>query len=138
MSRRAKVRLVSALMVAGAGCASNAERSEPSAELRLHAAAQGLCDAETLARDGDVAGARNAFVNRSHSYLHELAAEITDRDPAAAAALLEAKQRVEATLGDTSDTARLAQLVAELLEAMDVAATAAGLGDPTCRNEEAA
>jgi hypothetical protein len=132
MRRRAELRVLSALMVAGAGCASNAVRSQSPAEIRLQEAVQGLCRAEALAREGDVPGARAAFVNRSHTYLHELAADVTDRDPAAAAALLEAKQRVEAALGDPTDGARLAELVADLLDTVDAAAGAAGLAETRC------
>lgn len=135
MKRATELSVLSALMVAGVGCAEEAPQRP--ADTQLQEAVHGLCQAEALARDGDVAGARAAFLNRSHTYLHELAADVTARDPAAVAALLEAKQGVEAALDESTDSARLADQVAALLETVRAAARSAGLRDAPCGEEAA-
>lgn len=141
MRRRTELRLLSALVVAGAGCASDAERSEPS-DVRLQVAAEGLCDAEVLALDGQIEAARTRFFDRSHSYLHELAALATERDPGAAASLLEAKQRLEETLkgtlggGDVSP-AEVARQIAAVLDGLRRAAVAVGLPQHACLTDAA-
>lgn len=55
----------------------------------------GICEAMTRAKDGDLERAALVF---DHGPLHELAAELLETDRSVAARLLEAKQRVEATL----------------------------------------
>ena len=57
-----------------------------------------LCAALALAASGDDVGARAAFMDGAHDELHELASTVEERDRAAAAALLESKQRVEAAI----------------------------------------
>jgi hypothetical protein len=59
----------------------------------------GLCTARSAARSGEVASAGDAFSDRAHQPLHELAARAAERDRGAAGRLLEAKQAVEADLG---------------------------------------
>ena len=86
----------------------------------------GLCAAVRDADEGDVAGARTAFYARSHDGLHELAARATEIDPAAAARLLEAKQRVEALLEDGPDRADLIVALAGLADATAEAAAVVG------------
>ena len=104
---------------------------------RLQTAAQGLCDALGLANDGDVPGASEAFENRSHAFLHELADRLGRTDRAAAAELLEAKQVVEAALADPStDAAEVADVIDRLRGELGRAAEAAELPSPSC--EEAA
>lgn len=131
------------LVFAGAGCASRADRPGSPVEARLRQAAQGLCDAEALARSGQLEAARAMFFDRSHGFLHELAAMATDRDPQTAAALLEAKQRLEAALermsgeGD-AEGVEIGDLIAEVRAALGAAAVAIHLSEPACRQEEAA
>ncbi|HEX2064101.1 MAG TPA: hypothetical protein VHE80_06740, partial [Acidimicrobiales bacterium] len=62
----------------------------------------GLCTARSAARSGEVASAGNAFSDRAHQPLHELAARAAERDRAAAGRLLEAKQAVEGDLAQGS------------------------------------
>jgi hypothetical protein len=136
--------MVPMLMVAGAGCADGADRSRSPQEVRLREAAQGLCEAEALARGGELDAARARFYDRSHVFLHEMAALVTERDPQIVAALLEAKQRLESALERTPDVgadpdgAEVADLFAEVGSALGAAARAAGLAEPVCRKEEAA
>jgi hypothetical protein len=105
----------------------------------LDEAVEGLCRATDLARGGDVAGASGVFQDRSHEYLHVLADDLMDVDRAAAARLLEAKQRVEAAFGDpgSADPEGTAALLSDLQSALAEAATAAGL-DPSSCGEDAA
>lgn len=86
----------------------------------------GLCSARSAARSGDVAAARGAFFDRAHQPLHELAAEATARDRFAAARLLEAKEAVEAGLGQAAPS--LASDLDRLLTATVSAVDA--IGDP--------
>lgn len=61
------------------------------------AAVEGLCEASRVAED-DPERAHDLFFDESHATLHVLADEVAGRDRAAAAALLEAKERAESTL----------------------------------------
>ena len=55
-----------------------------------------VCRVAELAGAGDAAGARRALLNEAHGPLHTLAQEAADDgDRAAAAGLLEAKERIE-------------------------------------------
>ena len=86
--------------IAGEGDGGSEATSGPS----FAAARDGLCQAGEAASDGDAAQARAAFFDRSHQPLHELAAVAQEGDRAAAARLLEAKQRVESGLEKASST----------------------------------
>ena len=93
---------------------------------RYSPAYAGLCSARSAARSGDVAAARGAFFDRAHQPLHELAADATARDRSAAARLLEAKESVEAGLGQAAPS--LASDLDRLLTATASAVDA--IGDP--------
>lgn len=67
---------------------------------RLLEARDGVCQALKDTRAGRSAAARQAFVDRAHVPLHNLAAATARRDRQAAARLLEAKQRVEQDFED--------------------------------------
>lgn len=89
--------------------------SSASVDPQFVTARDGVCEAEARARAGDAPGARSVFLGRAHQPLHQLAAATQIRDRAAAARLLEAKARVEAsidpprpTLADDLDTLALA------------------------------
>lgn len=58
------------------------------------AAVEGLCEARRVAED-DPERAHDLFFDEAHATLHVLADEVADHDRAAAAALLEAKQKAE-------------------------------------------
>ena len=132
------------LMLAGVACERGGDGVGSPRQARLREAAQGLCSAEALARDGQVEAARSRFFDRSHAFLHELAEVVTRRDPTAAAALLEAKQRLESALDPTLDTGptpdgpQVAGLVADLRAALGSAAGVVELAVPECATEEAA
>lgn len=78
--------------------------SEPTKGPSFAAASDALCQAGEAAGRGDAAGARAAFFDGSHQPLHELAAVAQERDRAAAARLLEGKERVESGLEKASPT----------------------------------
>lgn len=93
-----------------------------------------LCAALTAADGGDLATARATFQDRVHGPLHDIAAAAAETDRAAAARLLEAKQRVEASLATNADS--LAGDLAGLAPTVRAALVATGRpGPPTCPNE---
>lgn len=51
----------------------------------------------------DLGQQESAFFDRAHDAIHELARRVTEEDPGLGAALLEAKQQIEAGLTETSD-----------------------------------
>ena len=91
-----------------------------------------LCESSELAERGDLRRAQGVFVSRSHLALHELAAEASDVDRSVAAALLEAKAEVEATLPlkDSDSPRALDDLIAATAAAMQTVTDAAA---PTCQ-----
>jgi hypothetical protein len=114
------------------GSCAEPQASAPPVEPRLRAASQGLCDAEALASEGRVGEAGQVFDAETHDYLHELAAMLQEVDPAAAAELLEAKQRVESALADGDDAAGTEDLLVRLQLALQDAAEAADLPRTRC------
>lgn len=87
-----------------------------------------LCAALTAAAGGDLGTARASFQDRVHGPLHDLAAAATETDRAAAARLLEAKQRVEAALASNGDS--LATDLAALAPTVRAALVAIGEPEP--------
>lgn len=95
-------------------------------------ARDGVCRAADAADHGDPAGARATFFDRSHQALHELAATAQERDRAATARLLEAKERVESGLEKPSPA--LAEDLDDLGAVTGRAMAAVGSPDPgPCR-----
>lgn len=86
--------MVAVVVAAGPGCAGDAD---PGAAGRFGRVHEGVCAALQAARAGDQAGAQREFGD-AHGGLHDLATAVEDTDRAAAARLLEAKQRAEAAL----------------------------------------
>lgn len=119
-------------------CASGAEEPIEALEevesLPVQIVVQGLCQARAVAEAGDVAGASAVFQSRAHAELHSLADRLSSTDRAAAAGLLEAKQRLEAALADP--TAASPAVVADLISALEAevarAAEALGQDRPVC------
>lgn len=113
-----------------AACSDQAGGSEAD----LHRASQGLCDAQVLAVESNVPRAASVFDREAHAFLHELAADLEEVDRAAAAGLLEAKQRLEAILADPvrADPQDVVVLITELQRALRDGAEAAGLPTPLC------
>lgn len=84
-------------LVVLAACAGRPEavpRASPPG--RLVAALDGLCEAIGLAGRGSGDQARRVFEDRTHAFLHELAADGSDAAPEPTGSLLEAKERAEA------------------------------------------
>jgi hypothetical protein len=127
-------RIMATILAAAAllGSCAEPETSPPPGEPRLRAASQGLCQAEALASEGQVGEAERVFDAETHDYLHELARMLQEVDPAAAAELLEAKQRVESALAEGEGAAGTEDLLAELQIALQDAAEAADLPRTLC------
>jgi hypothetical protein len=89
----------------------------------------GLCD---LTNATYVVDARATFLDRSHATLHAIAAAADARDRASAAALFEAKQRVEAALAREDLPSRFRRDVETLIGATRDALDAIGLDAPAC------
>ncbi len=89
----------------------------------------GVCSAVTLSSQGQPASAVRVFRGKLHNELHVLAARTAERDRAAAARLLEAKQVIEA---DGAQSTRAAW--STLANTVRTALRAAGSADPgACR-----
>jgi hypothetical protein len=81
---------------------------------RAQVAVEGLCEAEQLASGGQPAEARETFQDRSHAFLHELAADLQESNRPLATQLLEAKQEVEAGLQSGGEPQLLASRISSL------------------------
>ena len=99
---------------------------ETVARSRLGAVVAGVCDAADLA-GRNIANARVIFYAQSHDGLHLIARGLADVDRPAAAALLEAKQKVEADflapppgMQVAKDLRRLAEVTRSGLARFDV------------------
>ena len=97
------------------------------------AAVQGLCDAEAAAAAGDVEAASVAFADRAHATLHQVAADLQERDPALAGRLLEAKQGVEAALAEGAPAELVASRVAGLRGIFEASLALSGSPVRGCR-----
>ena len=124
--------IVAVAAAVGAFAGSDDGPSGPGDGPSFTAARDGLCQAADAARSGDALAARAVFFDRSHQPLHELAAAAQERDRAATARLLEAKERVESGLDRPGTT--LAQDLETLAVATGRAMAATGARDPgPCR-----
>ena len=96
-------------------------------------AVAGMCEASEAARSGDVEEARTIFIDRAHIPLHVIAAAVEDDDRRQAAAVLEAKERVETTITkDDADPEQLAGDIDELNGATTVALATLGITSSAC------
>lgn len=130
--RRVIVALV--VVVLAASCTGSEEKPAPTAgqSRRPQVAIEGLCEAETLAAGGLQEEAQQVFQDQSHAYLHELAAQLQDRDRELAGQLLEAKQEVEVALQEMSDPETLAFRIGELRAVVESAVAVVGLTNVGC------
>ena len=87
-----------------------------------------LCDARELAED-DREAASTTFDDEAHGPLHGFADDVAQEDRAAAAAVLETKQRVEAIIEIEGDPG---PALGELIEAVEDAFPAVGEEGLTC------
>lgn len=118
--------LLLALSLAQAACSAGTE--DPATQDEFSMAAEGLCRTADVA--DDPTAARKVFYDTVHQPLHQLADDTAAEDRAAAAALLEAKQRVEAAL-DASDPS-LAAAVDDLVDATSRALATLDRPEPDC------
>ena len=120
MRRSWAVLLAVAALVAGA-CGSDGATPPAGGgtlQQRLESAMEGICRAASLARQGRADEAAAAFNDRAHQFLHDVAPEVQAEDPAAAADLLEAKNRVETALLEARRGETGGQELAGLLDAL--------------------
>ena len=107
----------------GAACGSDekpqvvvALAGETVATARLRSIAGGLCEGARQANRGEIDAARQTFFGQSHEGLHLIARALQDDDRGAAAALLEAKQKVEADFTTPPAGAQVAADLRQLAE----------------------
>lgn len=117
-------------MLFAAGCDGEPAPDPTGADARWLAAVDGLC--ASIAEAGDPAAAERAFFDRSHDALHEIAAAASEADREAAAALLTAKNRVEADFRDAPTRQELEGHLQTLIAATVDALTALGVNAPGC------
>lgn len=137
MNRRALTAAVFALAVLAAACGAGGDAGEPSPSPSFGVvtpdtaatAVLGLCD---LTNATDVIEARATFLDRSHATLHAIAAAADAQDRASAAALFEAKQRVESALARDDLPSRFQRDVETLIGTTREALDAIGLDAPAC------
>ncbi|MGH2696672.1 MAG: hypothetical protein ACRDIW_06745 [Actinomycetota bacterium] len=129
-----RMRITATLLALLLAACSDASGEADGLDARLARASQGLCDAQVLAFESNVPRAASVFDRETHGFLHELAADLEEVDRAAAAGLLEAKQRLEAILADPvrADPQEVVVLITELQRALRDGAEAAGLPTPLC------
>lgn len=109
----------------GSGGPPSPSVATPSAPGQVH---DRLCAALTAAATGDLDAARATFQDRVHGPLHDLASAAAETDRATSARLLEAKQRVEASLAASGDS--LAAGLAALAPTVRAALVATGEPKP--------
>ena len=114
------------LSLASAACSTGAEDTATTDEFSV--AAEGLCRTADVV--DDPTAAREIFYDTVHQALHQLADDTAAGDRTAAAGLLEAKQRVEATL-DTREPS-LAAAVDDLVDATSRALATLDRPEPDC------
>jgi hypothetical protein len=126
--------VVLAVAILAVSCTQGEEKRPPRVQGSQdpQAAVEGLCEAETLASGGLVGEARRVFQNQSHAYLHELAAQLQDRDRSLAAELLQAKQRVESSLQGGANPELVASLIGGLRAVVESSVAAVGLKNVGC------
>jgi hypothetical protein len=120
--------LVAVLMLSTA-CGGGDEVGAESQRSRAQIAVEGLCEAEQLATGGQPAEAGRIFQDRSHAFLHELAADLQESNRLLATQLLQAKQEVEAGLQSGVESQLLAPRISSLRAVVE--SSLAILGRPT-------
>jgi hypothetical protein len=119
--------LFAGLALAAGACRGSAGETSPEP---YGPAQQGLCRALAQARAGRPDGARREFFDSAHAPLHQLAAEVAERDRPAAAHLLEAKAVVEGDLA--TPTPALAADLERLVAATAAAVKTTGAPSVPC------
>jgi hypothetical protein len=106
----------------------------------LDTAVQGLCEVRTDLQRGDHDAAKTVFYDKAHLFLHQLAAQVQDKDVDQATSLLVAKYKVESLLLLPPETTPSATgsngspdaLVADLLDQVQKSAAVIGFTAPDC------
>jgi hypothetical protein len=135
VARRVAPTLLLVLALGANGCDRSPEGTAPSGSLgpvtaeAADGAVAGLCE---LPAATDLASANATFQDRSHQTLHVIAAAAEVVDRPAAAALLAAKQRVEADLAEAALPDGFGDDVEALIVATRAALEAIGLDAPAC------
>ena len=122
------------LVVLASACTGTDQSADSPARRSLdpQAAVTGLCEAQSLASGGGLDQARQVFQDQSHAYLHQLAAELQERDRSLAAELLEAKQQVERALQARGDAELLTDLISRLRVVVETALASMGMANVGC------
>ena len=76
--------------------------------------------------------ARRVFQDQSHAYLHQLAAELQERDRSLAAELLEAKQQVERAFQAEGDPELMTDLITRLRQVVEAGLASMGMANVGC------
>ncbi len=103
-----------AVVMLSTGCGGGDEEEAADQRSRAQVAVDGLCEAEEVASAGEAAEARGIFQDRSHAFLHELAADLQESNRLLATQLLQAKQEVEAGLQTGGEPRLLASRISSL------------------------
>lgn len=108
----------------------------------LDTAVAGLCEVRSLLQQGNQPAARAAFYDKSHLFLHQLAAQVQNKDLSQATSLLVAKYQVENLLPpdgqtpiastDSAASSTPEQLVSDLLDQVQQSAKLLGFKAPDC------
>ena len=122
------------LSVVLTGC-GNADDQEPSTPIIddhvLTQAVEGVCEARD-AIDDSIGPSWEIFQNKAHDALHELARQMTEESRGSAAALLEAKQRVEVAFVEDMNAKGFRKLMNQLLDASNAALGELSLATVRC------
>ena len=127
--------VAAAVLVAGCG-GSDADDPDPTLDIRdepalLRESAEGLCRTLELVEAGRLEEAREVFFNRSHDFLHQIAAKGRDAVPRETALLLESKQKIEQGLANPGEpSADLSQAVFDAHAALSELGPQLGLPAP--------
>lgn len=131
-----RVAAVVLVLAAACGASKGAERTidvggEKVAVAPLTDAAAGLCQARRQAAT-DAVAARASFYDRAHEPLHTVARALEPIDRAQAAAVLEAKEKVEADLAAPPSDAALAADLGRLADAYRAGLGRLAISVPPC------
>jgi len=124
--RRHPVLVTAALAVLLPSCGGDGAASGPGGATGPAGVVAALCDAERQAVDGDVEAAGATFQDRAHTALHQVAADLQERNATLAGQVLEAKQGVEQALAQGVDGETLAARLSGLNGVLQASLAATG------------
>lgn len=121
---------------------TDASLGGPVTQASLSIAVGGLCEMRSDLQQQQLTAARNVFYDKSHLFLHQLAAAVESKDRTLASNLLLAKYRVEDLIssfgttpaaGPTAETVAPAELLNQLLGQVRTSSATLGLAAPNCQ-----